>query len=183
MTGFAQLPAFVLLGVCFLWFAAASYRHFGATRSVGNQAIRVLTLAMTLCFTWLAATRSGPAPIWAVASIGCAAAAMIVFARALRESANAGLHVAFTGDGPERLITSGIYRKVRNPLYLSYLLYWTGWTAILECHWAGLFGLAVFIGLYHLAIRSEEAYLSRALGPCFAEYCAQTGRYLPKLRL
>ena len=175
--------AIVVLLVCVVAFSVQSYQHFDpAATSRGNTMIRVLTVGMTLClvcvsvFTW-------PASVFqAGVSGGLGCASLILFSRSIRATDSGVLHVAFTGAGPDRLITSGVYGRIRNPLYTSYLLYWAGWMPLTGFHLLSVAGFGVFCVVYVMAARSEETYLSETFGQRYAEFCASTGRFLPKLR-
>lgn len=104
-----------------------------------------------------------------------------------------GVALAFAGSGlriwacghlekfaPD-LTTSGPYRFTRNPLYLGSLLIGLGlcW-AVRSWPLAVLF-LAIFIPLYWITIRSEEAKLVEAYGEPYLEYRRQVPRFWPRL--
>jgi protein-S-isoprenylcysteine O-methyltransferase Ste14 len=78
------------------------------------------------------------------------------------------------------LITHGIYRFTRNPLALSVDLFALG-TLLLAPSWLALACLLLNVVGYAWKIRVEEAYLRDAHGTAYAAYCAQAGRYLPRL--
>jgi protein-S-isoprenylcysteine O-methyltransferase Ste14 len=82
---------------------------------------------------------------------------------------------------PERassLVTAGIYRLTRNPMYLGLLLALIAWGVMLENALALLL-LPVFI-LYmnRFQIRAEEAALTAAFGQDFADYKSRVRRWL-----
>jgi protein-S-isoprenylcysteine O-methyltransferase Ste14 len=80
------------------------------------------------------------------------------------------------------LVTEGIYKSVRHPQYLGFLLVTLGefivWptipTAVL---WP------VLALLYYRQARREEAVLSEKFGEQFMEYAKKTPRFLPKIHL
>jgi protein-S-isoprenylcysteine O-methyltransferase Ste14 len=78
------------------------------------------------------------------------------------------------------LVTHGVYRFTRNPLALSVDLLALG-VLLLTPSWLALASLALNAAGYEWKIRIEEAYLRQAHGTAYAAYCAQTGRYLPKM--
>ena len=82
---------------------------------------------------------------------------------------------------PERasaLVTSGIYRRTRNPMYVALaiaLLAWAFWLA----HPLALLGVAAFVGLMNRCqIAPEERALQALFGAEFERYCSEVRRWL-----
>lgn len=81
-----------------------------------------------------------------------------------------------------RLVTDGVYRYVRHPMYSSFWL-WATAQALLLPNWiAGLSGLAGVAALYFSRIDKEEALMRRRFGADYDAYSARTGRIFPRLR-
>lgn len=76
------------------------------------------------------------------------------------------------------LVTGGIYRWTRNPMYLGFALALLGWGTYLANPTA-FFVLPVFI-LYMncYQIRPEEQALRKLFGEAFIAYCTQVRRWL-----
>jgi protein-S-isoprenylcysteine O-methyltransferase Ste14 len=83
-------------------------------------------------------------------------------------------------DRKQSLVTHGIYRWMRNPLALSVDLFALG-VFLLAPSWLALGSLILNVVAYEIKIRVEEAYLRQTHGAAYAAYCAQAGRYLPRL--
>jgi protein-S-isoprenylcysteine O-methyltransferase Ste14 len=83
-------------------------------------------------------------------------------------------------ESKQPLVIHGIYRFMRNPLALSVDLLALG-VLLLAPSWLALISLALNVAGYEWKIRIEEAHLRQAHGTAYAAYCAQTGRYLPRL--
>jgi protein-S-isoprenylcysteine O-methyltransferase Ste14 len=83
-------------------------------------------------------------------------------------------------ESKQPLVTHGIYRFMRNPLALSVDLLALG-VLLLAPSWLALISLALNVAGYEWKVRIEEAHLRQAHGTAYAAYCAQTGRYLPRL--
>jgi protein-S-isoprenylcysteine O-methyltransferase Ste14 len=83
-------------------------------------------------------------------------------------------------ESKQPLVTHGIYSFTRNPLALSADLLALG-VLLLVPSWLALISLALNVVGYEWKIRIEEAYLREAQGTTYTAYCAQTGRYLPRL--
>ena len=81
-----------------------------------------------------------------------------------------------------KLVTEGVYRKVRHPMYTAFWL-WAVAQALLLPNWvAGLSGLVGFGTLYLLRVRHEERLMIEAFGDTYRAYMERTGRLLPRLR-
>ncbi|MEE2953383.1 MAG: protein-S-isoprenylcysteine O-methyltransferase [Pseudomonadota bacterium] len=78
-----------------------------------------------------------------------------------------------------KLVTSGIYKRVRHPMYTAF------WTmalaqALLLPNWiAGLSGLVGFGTLFFLRIGPEEAMMEETFGEEYRAYKARTARIIP----
>jgi protein-S-isoprenylcysteine O-methyltransferase Ste14 len=85
--------------------------------------------------------------------------------------------LANTFASPQKLVTTGVFRYSRNPIYVAFFLP----LASLAC--LSLSAAITAIGLYMLAmnltvIRIEERDLLKAFGPDFSRYLAQVPRWL-----
>lgn len=166
---------------CFTMFAHASYKYFQQGESLGHAITRAASLGGTLVFAGLAVTRTGASAAFLLTALVMTGASAWIFREAITSAGSGVLHVAFA-DGPSgRLVTEGIYGRIRNPFYTSYLLYWLAWAVLLQLHWTGLLGLAFFSMLYWKAALREEASLSRQFGAAYADYRARAGRFAPRL--
>lgn len=80
-----------------------------------------------------------------------------------------------------RLVTGGLYRFVRHPMYSSFWL-WALAQALLLPNWVtGFSGLAGVAVLYFSRVGKEEALMRQAFGQDYEDYSARTGRVIPKL--
>ena len=83
---------------------------------------------------------------------------------------------------PARLVVTGAYRYVRNPMYVALvvaacgqaLLFWR--TDVLA--WAGIFWLGSFV----FVMAYEEPALRRKFGAEYRDYCAHVPRWVPRRR-
>ena len=77
-----------------------------------------------------------------------------------------------------KLVTSGIYRISRNPMYLGFAFILAGWGVWLSSVWAML-GVIGFIGYLTLfQIMPEERALTKLFGDEFTIYKARVRRWL-----
>jgi len=81
-----------------------------------------------------------------------------------------------------RLVTEGVYRHVRHPMYASFLVLGAG-QALLVANWiAGLSGLAAVVLLMAVRLPREEAMLSDCFGEPYRDYSRRVGAILPRRR-
>lgn len=81
------------------------------------------------------------------------------------------------------LVTSGVYERIRHPMYTSIFLLYAAQAIFIHNWIAGLSGLVAFGAMYVVRTPREEAMLLNEFGAAYAAYCGQSGRLLPKLRL
>lgn len=76
------------------------------------------------------------------------------------------------------LVTGGIYRLTRNPMYLGFALLLVAWGNWLEHLWAWLM-LPVYVGyLTRYQIKPEERLLRDKFGATYDAYCQRVRRWL-----
>jgi protein-S-isoprenylcysteine O-methyltransferase Ste14 len=81
---------------------------------------------------------------------------------------------------PPVLVVQGLYRYVRNPVYLSVTLIVLGEVLLvrsmpLRAYWA-----VWFVAVNVFVIRYEERAMRRRFGRAYLRYCATVGRWLPR---
>lgn len=78
------------------------------------------------------------------------------------------------------LVTGGVYRRVRHPMYASQWL-WSIAQALLLQNWvAGWAGAALFLPLYVLRVPREERMMLERFGEAYRDYMSGTGRIVPR---
>ena len=83
-------------------------------------------------------------------------------------------------DAPKRLVVSGLYQYVRNPMYLGVLSVVLGWTFLSKSlELLGYFALLALV--FHAFIRLyEEPTLKKLFGAEYQRYTEEVGRWLPR---
>ena len=76
------------------------------------------------------------------------------------------------------LVTTGLYRFCRNPIFLAILITLTGYTLLLPTRLSLALLLGTFLGVRQQVL-VEEAYLLRSYGDSYREYARRVGRFLP----
>ena len=84
-------------------------------------------------------------------------------------------------DPPKELVVGGLYRYVRNPMYIGALLIQVG-----NAVWFGSLAQVVylfflFIGFTLFIRANEEPYLRKTFGAAYEEYCRKVPRWLPRI--
>ena len=113
-----------------------------------------------------------------VAGIACLAAGLWLF---YRSHADLGSYWSVTLEVREnhRLISQGVYRRVRHPMYSALFLYSVG-QALAVPNWvAGCSYLVSFGILFAFRIRAEEQMMVDAFGDEYIAYMAKTKRLVP----
>lgn len=77
----------------------------------------------------------------------------------------------------DKLVTKGVYRISRNPMYLSMFLIFVG-TGIACFSWIFLLSAMVFVILSHILVNSEESFCLRKYGNAYREYMNTTSRWI-----
>lgn len=80
------------------------------------------------------------------------------------------------------LITHGPYRWIRNPLYVSGLLIFSG-LGLLAASWFLIVAAGIAFLLVRWRLPREEAELEARFGDEYREYVRRTGRFLPRWKL
>ena len=118
--------------------------------------------------------RSGPL----VAGVPCFVAGLWLF---YRSHADLGTNWSITLEIREqhRLITEGIYRRIRHPMYSALVLYALGHALVIPNWVAGPSNLIAFTILFALRIRPEERMMAAEFGSEYTAYAARTRRLVP----
>jgi protein-S-isoprenylcysteine O-methyltransferase Ste14 len=81
---------------------------------------------------------------------------------------------------PERIVESGPYRWVRNPMYLGHLIFFAG-LALTLGSWIALAVLAFHAFWFDRRVREDEERLAGLFGDPYREYCRRVKRWIPGL--
>jgi protein-S-isoprenylcysteine O-methyltransferase Ste14 len=83
-------------------------------------------------------------------------------------------------DAPRHLVVRGLYRIIRNPMYLGVLLVITGWAGIFASEWLLVYALGVGVVVHLFVVFYEEPKLSILFGKEYEVYCQDVGRWMPR---
>lgn len=97
-------------------------------------------------------------------------ASYLVLTQALKETKDKKLTLAFDETLPDRIVTTGIYRIVKHPFYVSYTLFWLALIVATQSIVTVII-TGVLVSIYVVAARREEAFLMGSeAGPEYAAY-------------
>jgi protein-S-isoprenylcysteine O-methyltransferase Ste14 len=77
-----------------------------------------------------------------------------------------------------QLVTSGVYRFTRNPIYLGFLLLVIGLPLNSGLYWGIVLAPFYVLVMNRLIIQHEEAYLERKFGKAYTGYLSRVRRWL-----
>lgn len=80
------------------------------------------------------------------------------------------------------LVVSGLYRHVRNPMYVGVVAAILGQALLLGSTALLRYAAIVWVGFTAFVMIYEEPTLRRSFGTAYQRYCAHVGRWWPRLR-
>jgi protein-S-isoprenylcysteine O-methyltransferase Ste14 len=156
------------------------------------MSVRLKTIAFLICVPGivagaipLALVWYAPMPLplgsWRWLGVVLMGTAAIVYVRCSFDLASFGHGMPAPLHPTKFLVRRGLYRHVRNPMYVTGGLFFFG-LAVASASGV-LFIYAAFVALcYHLAVvLVEEPALRRRFGQSYAHYCGTVPRWLPRL--
>ena len=80
----------------------------------------------------------------------------------------------------KKLVTNGVYRYVRHPLYAAFVSCLNFGLAVLLNNWIYIIWALLLHGVWHWNIESEEKLMRREFPQEYEDYCQITGRFIPR---
>lgn len=180
----STIAPFCLATIAFTLYAIALTRFFSRDHGVDWRMSMLKWLGFTSAVVHLvslaqAGSRPTPGVMLACALYVCGGA---IFGAACAATRTQRLTLAFSGDAPQLLVCTGIYRYLRHPFYTAYALTWIAGCIVAP----GPFTIgttAAMIGMYVWAAALEERKFSgSALEPAYRRYRQEVGAFVPRLR-
>ncbi len=81
----------------------------------------------------------------------------------------------------EGLVTEGIFRHVRNPLYVGNILMLLGVGILANSLVYVAIVIPIFLFIYQAIVMAEENFLRNKFGPGFDLYCKDVNRWMPRV--
>jgi protein-S-isoprenylcysteine O-methyltransferase Ste14 len=97
-------------------------------------------------------------------------------------------HFAVTGrgtpapiDAPKKLVVQGLYRYVRNPMYVGVLVVIAGWAMFFQSISVLVYAAVVALLFQLFVVLVEEPILERKFGEAYEKYREEVGRWVPRI--
>ncbi|MDO9301604.1 MAG: isoprenylcysteine carboxylmethyltransferase family protein [Anaerolineales bacterium] len=149
--------------------------HTGIKITAPTLAIIHITMAILL--GWLVPLPLPASKFVQWAGLGLAALGFILGVLALIEFKR--VRAAHDSKKPTKaLVTSGIYRFTRNPIYLGFVFMLIGLPLSMGIYWGVILIWPLVTFMKNMVIKHEEAYLEKEFKNQFANYCSRVRRWL-----
>jgi len=79
---------------------------------------------------------------------------------------------------PTRLVTGGLYRFSRNPMYLGVVLILCGWAVAFQTRPLWVYASGIALAFHARVVFYEEPWLARTHGPAWRVYRSRVARWL-----
>ena len=137
-----------------------------------------LAAGIAVEFLWpLGAGLANAHPAQIGAGLVLAVVGAVLMAAAMRRFAAAGTNVP-TVLPSTALVTTGIYARSRNPIYLGLTAIYAGLAVALNAWWSVLLLVPVLVIMQVGVIKREERYLERKFGDAYRDYSSRVRRWL-----
>ena len=163
----------------FLWARVVYFRIDGPTH-FGVRVIEMAGSASVLIGAALILVRSGDYVWTDTAALLVSGLSAALFVWGLRTVRRGQLTAAFSTDAPVEIVSTGAYRRIRNPFYMSYLLAHAMPVLASRSPWS-LLPLACMVCIYlRAALLEERKFLNSPLANQYRCYQRRSGRFTPR---
>lgn len=141
----------------------------------------LIAIGVALILDWLTGLGFLAAPsiltlqFWA--GLLVAAGGVALSATGFREFTRAGTNVD-PFEPALKLVTTGLYRFTRNPMYLGMVVFLLGVSLVLSLEWGLILTPILWLAFDRLVVAREEAYLRRKFGEPYQAFLTRTRRWL-----
>jgi len=143
-------------------------------------AAALLPGTVTIIVPWLILGRGASTGAHWPGLVLVALGAAILF-RCIWEFAVSGRGTLAPIDPPTRLVVNGLYRYVRNPMYVGVVLILAGEAWAFASGWLAMYAVGFFLVVNLFIIFYEEPALRRTFGESYAEYTRTVPRWMPTI--
>lgn len=114
------------------------------------------------------------------AAVGLIACGTVVYVACSTEFIRRGRGTPAPIDPPKRLVVSGLYRFVRNPMYVGVLTILLGEAILFQSTNFLMYAGSVWACFHLMVTLYEEHKLRELFGEEYTRYCSQVNRWIPK---
>jgi protein-S-isoprenylcysteine O-methyltransferase Ste14 len=121
------------------------------------------------------------APEWQIAgAVVCGLALALMLGAQVRLGAS--WRIGIEEGARPGLVTGGMYRWCRNPIYAWWMLWMIGYVLLLPT-WLSILGVLAWMSTMRVAVLDEERYLLATYGDEYRTYASRVGRFVPGVGL
>jgi protein-S-isoprenylcysteine O-methyltransferase Ste14 len=148
---------------------------------LGVTAIGMQVIPLLYVVTSWPAFAARPQPAWAgwVGAVVFAAAIWLLYRS--HADLGAGFSPTLETSEEQKLVTTGVFRHVRHPMYSAHILWGVAQVLLLPNWVAGFAFLVLSIPLYIERVPAEERMMLAEFGEEYGAYMDRTGRFFPRL--
>ncbi len=117
---------------------------------------------------------------WRSAGLGLVVAGAAGFLVCVIDFARSGRGTPFPLDPPKDLVVSGLYRHVRNPMYIAVLCVVLGEAVVFRSGELAVYWVSVLAGFHLFVVLYEEPTLRKTFGAAYEEYARRVPRWIPR---
>lgn len=152
-------------------------------RSLSAAVLAFLALPGTVAFAVPLLLLKPAAPgSFSLPSILLLAGGLIVLLWCVRDFYAAGKGTLAPWAPPEHLVTIGLYRVSRNPMYVGVVLVLWGWALGFRSRALAIYALIVMLGFHLRVVFGEEPWLARRHGEQWERYKSAVPRWFGRLQ-
>jgi protein-S-isoprenylcysteine O-methyltransferase Ste14 len=131
---------------------------------------------------WLIVTNDpGRGDGWYLPGLVLSGAGLAVLLWCVRDFYVTGKGTLAPWDPPKTLVRVGLYRFVRNPMYVGVITLVTGWSLLSGSRHLAVYAVALMALFHARVVLFEEPWLARTFPDAWALYRASVPRWIPGL--
>jgi methanethiol S-methyltransferase len=158
---------------------ARAYAEAGSDRLIASVFELIAAAGYVVYFFYplpapLARTFPWPWPVSALIALLIAVPAGTLMAVGIRDAGEEAMRPK-----PEHTMYRGIYRRIRHPQAAGEVWFWWVFAFLLNSPFLALFSF-IYIPIFLVMCWAEEQDLLLRYGDAYAEYCRQTGAFVPR---
>jgi len=85
-------------------------------------------------------------------------------------------------DPPKELVATGLYRYMRNPMYVGVLMVISGHFLWFKTIWMIVYAVVVFLAFHSFVTLYEEPHLKKTFGTAYEDYIRKVPRWIPRIK-
>ena len=120
--------------------------------------------------------------LWAIPAGFCSVLGAAIYLWCAYDFGVAGGGTPAPIDAPKKLVVRGLYRYVRNPMYVGVMLVLVAWNLLYQTESLLTYTIGAFVFFNLFVFFYEEPHLQRIFGEEYSAYRSTAGRWLPRFK-